>query len=97
MPRDDVAQQRHHCEMVLDEAELHVQADVFVEVARGVVRLGAKDRSNLEDALEDANHDLLVELRTLRQVGGPSKVVQREDVRAALGGRARLAWASGSR
>ena len=94
---DHVAQHRHHGEVVLDEAHLDVQADVLVEVARRVVRLGAEDRPDLEDALEDADHDLLVELRTLRQVRRAAKVVEREDVGAALGRRRDESWASGSR
>ena len=67
---------------------LCVERDVLVEVAGGVVRLGAEHRADLEDALEDADHRLLVELRALRQVGGLAEVVEGEDVRAALGGRA---------
>ena len=70
-----------------DEAHLDVERDVLVEVARRVVRLGAEDRADLEDALEDADHDLLVELRALRQVGRPAEVVDGEDVGPALGGR----------
>jgi hypothetical protein len=73
--------------VVLDEAKLHVQADVLVDVADGVVRLGAEDRSHLEDALKDADHDLLVELRALRQEGRAAKVVELKDVGPALRGR----------
>src|SRR5947209_10084943 len=83
--RDHISQQCHYREMVLDKAKLGVQADIFIDMARGVVRLGAEDRADLEDALKDANHDLLVELRTLCQVGGPPKVVQLKDVGSALG------------
>src|SRR5712692_7969556 len=79
------AQQSHHCKVVLDKAELGVQADVFVDVARGVVRLGAKDRADLEDALEDAHHDLLVELRALRQERGSPEVVHFEGTGSAFG------------
>ena len=81
-----LAQEGHDREVVVDKAELDVEADVFVEVAGGVVRLGAKDRPDLKDALEDADHDLLVELGALRQVGLAAEVVDGEDVGPALGG-----------
>lgn len=54
---------------------------------RRVARLGAEHRPDLEDPLEDADHELLVELRRLRQITGPSEVVQFEHVRAGLGRR----------
>ncbi len=72
--------------MVLDEAELGVEGDVLSEVAHGVVRLGAEDRADLVDALEDAHHLLLVELRALRQEGRATEVVDLEDVGPGLGG-----------
>ena len=59
--------------------------DVLAEVARGVVRLGAEHRADLVDALEHADHHLLVELRALREVRRAAEVVDREHVRAALG------------
>ena len=71
--------------MVLDEAELDVERDVLREVAHGVVRLGAEDRADLVDPLEDADQLLLVELRALGEVRRPAEVVDREDVGAALG------------
>src|SRR2546428_13814381 len=49
-----------------------------------VVRFRAEDRADLVHALEDADHDLLVELRALRQERGATEVVDREHVRAAL-------------
>ena len=73
--------------MVGDEAQLGVQRDVLAEVPRRVVRLGAEHGSDLVHALEHADHDLLVELRALGEVGGPPEVVEGEDVGAALGGR----------
>src|SRR5688572_23962035 len=54
-------------------------------MARRVVRLGAEYRRDLKDTLEDAHHDLLVELRALREVAGLPEVVQAETVSAALG------------
>src|SRR5688572_21296848 len=51
-----------------------------------VMRLGAEYRRDLEDTLEDTNHDLLVELRALREVAGLPEVVQTETVGATLGG-----------
>ena len=83
-----VGEHRHHRELVLDEADLGVQGDVLVDVTGGVVRLGAEDGADLEDALEDADHDLLVELRALGQVGGLAEVVEGEGGGAELGGRA---------
>jgi hypothetical protein len=83
--REHVAEQRHHRAVVLDEAELDVEADVLGEVAGGGVRLGAEDRTDLVDALEDADRHLLVELRRLSQKCGPAEVVDGEDLGAALG------------
>src|SRR5579884_676790 len=80
-----IAQQGHHCKVVLDETELDVQADVLVEMARGVMWLGTEDGTDLEDALKDAHENLFIELRTLCEVGGSSEVVQLKDVRPALG------------
>ena len=85
--RHNLRQHRHDIQMVADEAHLQIEADVLVDVADGVVRLGAEDRADLVDALEDADHDLLVELRALRQIGLPLEVLHGEDVRAALGRR----------
>src|SRR5207237_943783 len=70
--------------MVLNKAKLGIQADIFVDVTCGVVRFRAKDRAHLEDTLKDTDHCLLVKLRALRQERWPSKVVQLENVRAAL-------------
>src|SRR5438045_2925212 len=70
--------------MVLDESKLSVQADILIDVTRGIVRLRAKDRTNLKDTLKDAHHVLLIKLRTLRQERWPPKVVQLEDVSPAL-------------
>ena len=47
--------------------------------------LGAEDRADLEHALIDADHGLLVKLRTLRKIRALLEVFQPEDVRAALG------------
>ncbi len=77
---------RHDGEVVVDKAQLDVEADVFAEVADGVVGLGAEDGADFEDAFEDADHDLFVELGALGQVGRAAEVVDGEDVGAALGG-----------
>jgi hypothetical protein len=71
--------------VVVDEPELDVERHVLGQVADGVVGLGPEGRAGLVDPLEHPDHDLLVELRALRQVGRPAEVVEREDVRAALG------------
>ena len=49
------------------------------------MRLGPEHRPHLVDTFEDADHQLLVELRRLGQVRGPAEPVQREHVRPALG------------
>ncbi len=82
---DHVPQDRHHVSVIADEAELGVERDVLGEMSRGVVRLGTEHRSDLVHALEDANHDLLVELRALSEIRGAAEVVEAEDVRTALG------------
>jgi len=71
--------------MVADEPELGVERDVLREVPSGLVRLGAEDGPGLVDALEDADHRLLVELRALREECVAAEVVDAEEVRAALG------------
>ena len=86
-PGDDVAQAGDHLVVVLDEAELDVEADVLGQVPHRVVRLGPEHRPDLVDPLEDADQHLLVELRALGEVRRPAEVVDLEDVRAGLGGR----------
>ena len=76
--------QTHHVFLVLDEAHFHVQRQVLVQVAAGGVLLGAVHGRDLEHALEHAHHDLLVKLRTLRQVRRLTEVVNGKQVRAAL-------------
>src|SRR2546423_15716677 len=56
--RDHISQQSHYRGMVLDKAKFGVQADIFIDMARGVVRLGAVDPADLGDTVGDANHDL---------------------------------------
>src|SRR5579883_1097988 len=73
--------------MVFDKAKFRVQADVLVQVPRRIVWLGPEHGSDLKNALKNANHDLLIKLRALSQVGRSVKVVQFEHVRPALGGR----------
>jgi hypothetical protein len=50
-----------------------VKRQVLGQVADGVVGLGAEDRPDLVHALEHANHDLLVELRALGEIGAPAE------------------------
>ena len=88
MPATTSRSTRHDVAVVLDEAQLDVERDVLGQVAGGVVRLGPEHRPDLVDALEDADHHLLVELRALGQVRRAAEVVEREDVGAALGRRA---------
>ena len=71
--------------MVVDEAQLDVERDVLGEVPARVVGLGAEHRAGLVDPLEHPDHDLLVELRGLRQVRRTAEVVHGEHVRPGLG------------
>ena len=87
IPATDVAQAGDHLAVVLDEAELDVQADVLRQVPHRVVRLGAEHRPDLVDPLEDPDQHLLVELRALGEVRLAAEVVDLEDVGAALGRR----------
>ena len=82
-----VAQAGDHLAVVLDEAELDVEADVLRQVPDRVVRLGPEHRPDLVDPLEDPDQHLLVELRALGEVRRPAEVVDLEDVGAALGRR----------
>src|SRR5688500_16997172 len=78
-------EQRHHITVVVDETHLRVERHVLVQVARSVVWLRAEYRAHLENALEDPDEHLLVELRTLREVRRLTEVIEAETVRAALG------------
>src|SRR5215467_11230783 len=78
--------------VVLDEAEFDIQANILIDVTNGVVWLCAEDRADLKDALEDTDHDLLVELWALRQVCRSPKVVEFEHVGATLGSRSDNLW-----
>jgi len=75
----------HDIPVVLDESQLDVQADIFVDVPDRVVRLCTEDWSHFEDPLEHAHHDLLVELRALREIGLSLEVLDAEHVRAPFG------------
>ena len=73
-------------------------SDVYCARCRAVSCGSARNTGpDLVDPLEDADHQLLVELRRLGQVGRPAEVVEPEHVRAALGGRRRRSSACGSR
>ena len=85
---DGVGEHSHDGVLVLDESDLGVERDVLVDVTGGVVRLGPEDGAHLVDALKDADHHLLVELRALGQVGGLAEVVEGEGGGPRLGGRA---------
>src|SRR6266542_6945237 len=50
-----------------------------------VVLLRPEDRPDLEHALVNADHELLVELRALREEGLLAEVLELEQVRASLG------------
>ena len=78
----------HDVRKAVDEPHLEVQGGVFVQVPGRGVLFRAEDRADLEHAVVDADHGLLVELRRLRQVRPAAEVVELEDVRAALGARA---------
>ncbi len=67
-----------------DEADLHVHADVLVQVARGGVRLGTEHGGDLVHPLQRADHHLFIQLRRLREGGIAIKVAHGKEVRAAL-------------
>ena len=75
----------HHRLVRLHPRELHVHRGKFGVVTGGVRRVGPEDRTNLEDALEaTSNRQLLVELRRLGQIGRPTEVREREQLRPGL-------------
>lgn len=65
--------QPHQVLLVRDEAHLHVQGEVLVQVAARVVLLHAPHRGHLVDPFKDPHHDLLVKLGGLGEVGPFSK------------------------
>ena len=67
-----------------DISHFEVQPGILVEVPGGGVLFRPEYGTHLEDPLEYPNHGLLVELGGLGQVGFLAKVVQPEDVGAAL-------------
>src|SRR5258708_22117986 len=73
--------------MIVDEAIFHIEADIFIDMARGGMRFRAEDWPHFKHALEHPDHDLFVELRTLRQIRAAPEVFHREDVCAAFGSR----------
>ena len=68
-----------------DIPHLKVHGGVFVQVPGGGVLLCPEDGSDLKDPLIDAYHHLLIKLGRLPQKGLAGKVLQTEDVAAALG------------
>jgi hypothetical protein len=67
-----------------DEGDLGIERDIFGEMAHSVVWLSSKHRSGLIDAFKDSDHDLLIELRRLRQVRRSTEVVDDEDFSPGL-------------
>ena len=59
--------QLHQLGKVFDKPHFQVDARILVDVARGVVLFRTEHGRDLVDALQNADHRLLVELRTLRQ------------------------------
>ena len=83
---EHVCEAVHHRKVALDKSHLGIEADVLVSMARGRVGLGSKDGTDFIDLFKDADHDLLVELWALGQVGGLVKVIDLEHVRPAFCG-----------
>ncbi len=85
---DDIVQERglesHHILLPFDKAHLHIEGDILIQVARGIVLLGTIGRRNLEHALIDANTYLLVELRRLRKIYLLAEIVHLEDIGTAF-------------
>ena len=75
----------HHVGKAFYETHFEVQADVFGEVSIGLGLLRAIRMPHLEHPFQSApHHDLLVELRALRQVCMLLEVVDTEEGRPAL-------------
>ncbi len=83
---EHITKQGHDGKVIFDKSNFNVQTDIFVDVANGVVGFSAKDRCNFKDAFKDADHDLLIELWALRQIGRPAKVIDGEQVGSTLRG-----------
>ena len=83
---DDMTEQSrlkgHDILLAFDEAHLHIEGDVLIEVAGGGMFLCAVSGCDLEDALIDADADLFVELRALREIDLLAEIIHLEDVRS---------------
>ena len=71
---------------VVKKADLKLELLALSEVAGGLRGLSAEEGHEGEDALIDANHDLLIELAALGEGGGVAEVVDMEKLGTALGG-----------
>ena len=85
---DDMAEQSslegHDIFLTFDEAHLDIEGDVLIEVTGGRMFLCAVGGRDLEDALINANADLFVELRALREVDLLAEIIHLEDVSTAF-------------
>src|SRR5690606_15311549 len=75
----------HHVLFVLERTELGVEGEVLGQVPRRMPLLRPVHGRRLVDALEHADHDPLVELGRLSQVGALPVEVDLEEVGTALG------------
>src|SRR5260221_9175371 len=80
-----LSQQRHHIEVIVDKAKLNIKADVLVNMTSCRVRFCAENRTNFKNTFKNANHYLLIKLRTLRQISSATKVFNRKYIRSAFG------------
>ena len=64
----------------VDIAHLEVQTGIFIQVALRIVLLCTENRAGLENAIENAYHHLLIELRALSQYRRMVEVIQAEKV-----------------
>ena len=74
----------HHILKAVDISHFKVQRGILVQMPFGVVLFRPENRGRFKHPVKHAHHHLLVKLRALRQHGGPVKIVQPENVRAAL-------------
>ena len=85
----DVAEQpRQQVKQIgkVNKTHLRVHGHVLAHVPGRDARFGAVNRRYLIDPLQNSSHDLLVELRGLRQRGVLAEIIGLEDFRSAFGG-----------
>ena len=75
---------RHHVLKAVDISHFKIQGSIFIQMPLGVVLLRPEYGGRLKHPVKNAHHHLLIKLRTLRQDCGMMKIVQFENICAAL-------------